>query len=151
MTDLEIGQQLGANPLFNFFEYDHKHDHDAKEWTQPAWLEARWYRQLVTPEMTQQLLANVQSNNKTAGQELIDLREPFLLPIPYWLPHVALSSEAHIPEHNKVPAVDLLPGHRHESPPQYQSLAGGLARMGLRAQRQYRITPSVWQARWGSA
>lgn len=151
MTDLEVGQQLGANPLFKFFEYDRKHDHDANEWTQPAWLEARWYRQLVTPEMTWQLLANVQSNNKAAGQELIDLREPFLLPIPDWLPHVALSSAAHISEHDKNPAAGHLPGNDPRHPGQYHSLAQGHARIGHRAQRRYRITPSVWQARWGSA
>lgn len=149
MTDLETGQQLGANPLFNFSKYDHEHDHDAKAWTHPAWLEENWYRQLVTPKLTQQLLADGRSGNKAAGMKLIELRKPFLLPIPEWLPHVALLRERHRPEHKKQPAAGLQAGN--VPPSQYQSLANRHARIGLRAQRRYRILPEVWQARWDIA
>lgn len=142
-TDSKRQQQLGANPAFDFGSYDA--EHDAQTSSRPAWLKARWYRQLVTPEQTPLLSAS----------QVVSILAPFAVTTP--MPPVHTSTpEVHSPvssgnqypqsteESGYVNPFDiLLPNHPMR---RLRSLAH--ARIGLRAQRRYGILPELWQARW---
>ena len=141
------GEQLGADPGFDFHKYDLEHDsqvkHDAQEGRglQPAWLKVDWYRELVTPAMT---LTALRSGERTAYEGLIQLRRPFNLPVSDL--RMSQTSLGAVP---CTTDPEGLQGPLFQFPRQYQHVAHRHARIALRTQWRYGITPSLWQARWG--
>lgn len=128
-----MGSQLGANPAFDFSGYDIQHDADALATIHPAWLEAQWYRQLVTPEQTGHVLPK---------HQLAQFKEPFVATLTV---HALASSATQVPQRTVDPHEVL-----HDPTYPYHSFAHAPARIGLRAQRRYGITLRMWQARWGT-
>ncbi|GAA5987457.1 hypothetical protein JCM10908_001961 [Rhodotorula pacifica] len=128
---------LGPNPAFNFFGYDMHNDGHA--WEVPAWLDASWYRQLVTPEKTPYPL--------TSAEEFW-LKAPFLETVPQVIAWPATGEQ--VPTswaHESLLSPDTTSSPRLEG----SQSAYELARIGLRAQRRYRIRPNDWASRWSEA
>ena len=144
MTDSERQQQLGANPAFDFDKYDAQHDSTAV--LAPAWLEARWYWQLVIPEQTASMSAS-QAAQSLAPFSPVTPLPPVAIPMP--APQTLVSSGITSPqstaEQGYVNPLEVLLDRTIPARPP-RSLAH--ARIGLRARRQYGITPDLWQARW---
>ena len=137
-----MGSQLGANPEFDFSVYDAQHDVLAM--TQPAWLAARWYRKLVTPQLTLGLLTR---GDTAANFELLQLCKPFLRGAEEaWISSWSMiQAPAHAQEGDGVNPRDVL-----IDPTCLDQSLGvhGHAWLGFRARRRYQIDPKAWLDRW---
>ncbi|GAA5987200.1 hypothetical protein JCM10908_001857 [Rhodotorula pacifica] len=133
---------LGVNPTFRFFERDIQ-DGDGQAAilqaaTLPAWLDEHWYRQLVTPLTTPPTPSNALH---------VWLRAPFHDPAPlslvspYTGVQVGLSWTGHAPHPTSTNTGRAAALAQSAGPHE-------LARVGLRAQRRYRIKARDWATRW---
>lgn len=147
VTDSERQQQLGANPAFNFDAYDAQHENTAM--LAPAWLEARWYRQLVIPEQTASMSASQAAQSLAPFSPVTPMPPvPIPMPAPQTLVSSGITSPQSMAEQGYVNPLEVLLDRTIPARPP-RSLAH--TRIGIRAQRRYGITPSMWRARWGSA
>ncbi|GAA5987459.1 hypothetical protein JCM10908_001962 [Rhodotorula pacifica] len=132
-----VQRSLGPNPAFNFIGYDMHNDGQARE--VPSWLDAHWYRQLVTPETTPYPL--------TSAEEFW-LKAPFLETAPPAI--IWPATEEQLPTSWARESLHKLDdaGVPHGGG---SHVARELARIGLCAQRRYRIRHNDWASRWSEA
>ncbi|GAA5992905.1 hypothetical protein JCM10908_001398 [Rhodotorula pacifica] len=135
-----LQRSLGTNPAFDFGGYDAEMEGGAA-W--PVWRNEQWYRQPATPFATPPGSPTSASVPWAKGP-FLDTPPPALYS-PWCGIWIATSRAAPVPH-----SANVYPGSHHGPAPGQPGSYAELARIGLRAQRQYRIKPDAWNSRWSS-